>query len=190
MLLQAILRREGIGEARTRFLQQVQRDEGVELFRAGLGDYLLAAPPLSEVLVEEGVAHVAVTLAEAGGLIPWSVYYAAPEFVDRSDNVAGRFSRAIQRGLAWTLTHDPAEVAQVVRSHFAAVPHPVLARAIGSGLRTGVWTDTVRVSPEGLSQWQDMLVQAGLIDAPVPYAAIVDERAARWVSASSPGRAG
>jgi NitT/TauT family transport system substrate-binding protein len=186
IMLQGILRLVGVETVGTRFIQQLPGEEIIELFRAGLGDYLITAPPTSELLVEDGVARGAVSLAEAGGLIPWSVYYAAPAFLGRNDNVAGRFARAIQKGLMWTLTHDLGEAGHVLERHFPSISVDVVAKAVRSARQMGVWTNTARVSPDGLSRWQAMLVQAGLIDAPVPYDEIVDSRAADWAGKSPP----
>jgi NitT/TauT family transport system substrate-binding protein len=178
IMLQGVLRLAGVDQAEIRFIQQLGSEEMIELFGHGLGDYLVAAPPTSEVLVEAGVGQCAVMLSEAGGLIPWSVYYSAPAFLARGDEAAGRFARAIQRGLGWTLAHDPSEAEAVAKVHFPNIATELVLRAVRAARKTGVWTDTARVSREGLSRWQQMLVHAGLITAPVPYDDIVDSHAA------------
>lgn len=50
LLLQGILRRAGVDATRVKFLQDLTGPEMHALFRGGMGDYLLSAPPVSDVL--------------------------------------------------------------------------------------------------------------------------------------------
>jgi NitT/TauT family transport system substrate-binding protein len=177
MFLSSILRRSGVDPSSVRFIRDLQAEETTRLFRAGLGDFYLAMPPLSEDLADEGY-HVAATLAEAGGPVPWSVYYSTPEFLAHPARLADRFVIAIQRALRWLLAWDPDDMPGPLQRYFPSTDPRCLARSIALTRLRDVWVDDVRIPEDDLMRWQDAMVQDGLIDRPIPYLEIVDPRPA------------
>ena len=176
-----ILRRADVDPSKVHFVQDFLSEEARELYLAGLGDFYAAYPPLAEVLVDRGAGHVVADLAEAGGELPWSVYFSTDAFLDRDDNAAGRFARAIRRGLEWTLSHEPEERPAVLERHFPKIPADVVATAIRSCCARGVWANTVRVAEPHLAAWQEIIIESHLLTSPVAYDDIVDARTADWV---------
>jgi NitT/TauT family transport system substrate-binding protein len=173
MFLSGILQKSGADLSKVLFIRDLQEEETTRLFRAGLGDFYLTMPPLSEELVAEGY-HVAVTLAEAGGPVPWSVYYATPEFLAHQGRLAHRFAKAIKRAQCWLLAHEPGEMAEPLRGYFSTTDAKLLAGSIALARQRGVWTDSVRIPEGDLMRWQETMVQYGLIDRPFTYRDIVD----------------
>ena len=177
MFLSGILRRAGVDPAGVRFIRDLQEQETARLFRAGLGDFYLAMPPLSDELVAEGY-HAAVTLAEAGGAVPWSVYYSAPAFLTHPARPAERFARAIRRALRWLLAWDPGDMPGPLQGYFPDTDARLLARSIALARQRGVWVDDVRIPEGDLLRWQETMAQYGMIERPLPYLEIVDPRPA------------
>jgi ABC-type nitrate/sulfonate/bicarbonate transport system substrate-binding protein len=181
ILMLGILRREGVDPSRIRFIQSLTGAEQTRLFRAGLGDYFLVSRPAADVLISQGVAAMAASFSDVGK-IPWSVYYASREFLDRDANVAGRLAKGLQRGLEWTLAHDPMEAPGVFKRFFPKLDPGLVAQSVRDCRARGVWSPTAHVSRPGLEQWQEMIVEYGMLDAPIPYDEIVDSRAADWAA--------
>jgi NitT/TauT family transport system substrate-binding protein len=182
MLQDGVIRRAGVDPMKISFIRDFLSAEAMALFRGGLGDFILAGPPAAEQLVADGVGVRVACLSEAGRL-PWSVYYSTPEFLDRADNLAGRFTKAITRALRWILTHDPTEAPGVFAKHFPQYRPELVAAAVRACREEGAWTDTARLDPSALNYWQEMIVEAALIDAPYEYADIFDSRAVDWAEA-------
>jgi NitT/TauT family transport system substrate-binding protein len=179
MLLRGVLLRAGVDLSGIRFIQDFLASEATDLFRGGLADFYLTGPPTSDLLISQGIAAPAAYMSEAGEM-PWSVYYGTPEFVERPDNLAARFTRAIQRALQWTLTHDPSEAPGVFKKHFPTYDPELMAESVRSCRARGVWTSSARVRQSGYERWQEMIIEYGLTDQPIPYDDIVDSRAADW----------
>lgn len=177
VFLSGILRQSGVDLSRVLFIRDLQAEETTRLFRAGLGDFYLTMPPLSEELAQEGYP-VAMTLAEAGGPVPWSVYYGTAEFLARPGRLADRFARAIQRALRWLLAWHTDRMPGPLQRYFPATDPRLLARSISLARQRGVWTDNVRIPQSDLLRWQETLVHCGLIERPIPYLEIVDPRPA------------
>jgi NitT/TauT family transport system substrate-binding protein len=179
MVTASALRRAGVDPASVRFVGDFMAEEAINLFRGGFGDYFIGMPPVSDVFIRDRVGSAVADFADLGD-IPWSIFYARPEFLDRPDNVAGRFARAIQRALRWTLAHDPEEAPAVFR-HFPALSPELIAHAVRSCRGRGVWIGTARIPERSLMQWQTIIMEEGrLIEAPMEYDEIVDRRPAEW----------
>ena len=174
MILRAVLESENVDLKRFRILQDLLAPEATELFQSGLGDFYLAGPPTSTQLIAEGVAYSAASIAEYWGLVPWSVYYARPEFLSHPGNPAARFSRAILRALRWVLSNEPEAAPGVMEKHFPDLDPKLIAEAVRVCRDKGVWTEDVAVDPDGLSRWQDVITRSAMTDGPIAYDEIVD----------------
>jgi NitT/TauT family transport system substrate-binding protein len=180
MVVASTLRRAGVDPFRVRFVADFMAEEAINLFRGGFGDFFIGMPPVSDVFIRDGVARQVADLAELGE-IPWSIFYAKPEFLARPDNVAGRFTKAIQRALRWTLAHDPSEAPGVFPRQFPTLSADLIADAVRSCRRREIWSDTARIPEAPLMRWQTVIMEEGrLIEAPMRYGDIVDSGPAAW----------
>jgi NitT/TauT family transport system substrate-binding protein len=108
------------------------------------------------------------------------VYYALPAFLERPDNLAGRFTKALTRALRWISEHDPTEASGIFERHFAAYRPELIASTIRTSRAEGVWTETARLDATALDGWQDILMEAGLIDRKYAYEDVFDSRHVEW----------
>ncbi|MBI3969125.1 MAG: ABC transporter substrate-binding protein [Chloroflexi bacterium] len=185
MFMTALLGEAGVDNRRIKFIRDLQQQETTPLFRAGLGDYYLVMPPLSEELEAEGY-HIVADMAATGGDVPWSVYYATPEVLNRPDQPAVQFARAIQRALEFVLTQDPQSMIEALRRHYPTTDPALLTRAIAGERRRGVWPKSIRISEPALQRWQRMMVDYGMIERVFPYGDVVDTRVADAVESGRP----
>jgi NitT/TauT family transport system substrate-binding protein len=189
MVVASTLRQAGVDPYGVRFVSDFLAEEATALFRGGFGDFFIAMPPASDVLVRDGVGSVVADFAGLGE-IPWSIFYAKPEFLERDDKVAGRFTKAIQRALGWILSNDPMGAPGVLAKRYPSVSPQVIAESVRSCRARGIWVSSARIPEEPLLRWQKVIVDEGrLIDAPMPYSEIVDSRPADWAERELAGRA-
>lgn len=182
MIFRAVLEADDVDLRRIRLLQDLLAPEATELFQAGLGDFYLTGPPTSTQLIADGVAYSAVSIAEKWGPLPWSVYYARPEYLKDPRQPATRFTRAIQRALRWVLTNEPEAAPGVMKTHFPTSDPKVIAEAVRGCRDTGVWIEDVGVDSESLLRWQQVTTRSALIDGPIAYDEIVDSGPAQAAS--------
>jgi NitT/TauT family transport system substrate-binding protein len=180
MVVAAAMRAAGADPCSVRFIPDFVGDEVINLFRGGFGDFLISMPPVSDRLVAAGTGVVVYDFADLGDL-PWSIFYAKPEFLARPDRAARRFARAIRRGLNWVFDHDPAEAPLIFEACFPNDDPELIAAAVRACRARGVWSRDVRIPEPALMNWQSIILQEGrLIDAPMAYGDIVDARPAAW----------
>lgn len=189
MFLEGLLIEQGVDIGGIRFLRDLAIGTTTRLWRAGLGDFYLVSPPLSEVLLEEGYA-LATTLASSGGAVPWSVYYTTPEFAARSDRTVVRFLRALLHAQRWVVSHAAAEVAAIVRGSFMEYRLDPLTTAIARMQREGVWLPSVQLDRGAFVRYQRIIQRYGLIDRLMPFPELVAESLAADLELSMPQNVG
>jgi NitT/TauT family transport system substrate-binding protein len=172
MFLEGAMKEASVEIGRITFLRDLDIATTTNLWRAGLADFYLVDPPLIEELEDEGY-HVATTLAESCGPVPWTVYYTTPAFLARKDGAAARFGSAIGASLKWLHGHGDDEVAEAIGSFFPSVPPARLARGIGRLRANGVWAATPAVGEDSFMRYQRIIADYGLIDRPHPFGDVV-----------------
>lgn len=177
MFFWGVLREHGVDLDRIRFVRDLEVSTMARLWRSGFGDYLLAGPPLSQELVDEG-HPVAATLAELGGRVPWSVYYTTRRMTEQHEDRLAGFMRAILRAQRWMADHPAAESADLVAGDFPEIDREVLSRALARMLADGIWIPRAEVPEIPLTRYQGIIRDYGLIDQPFAYEQIVSARPA------------
>lgn len=166
--LEAGIRERGQDPAQIRFVRDLEETTMLRLWRAGLGDFFLVTPPLSEELEDEGYFPV-TSLAESFGAVPWSVYYTTAAQLGPGGERLRPFARALQHSLDWIHGHDSDDVASVLHPRFRQVPHERLRRAVAGLRRREVWPVSVSIAPEPYIRYEQMIMRYGLIDEMLPF---------------------
>jgi ABC-type nitrate/sulfonate/bicarbonate transport system substrate-binding protein len=175
MALGWALAASGVDVTRVRILRGLDGGEAWALYAAGLGDYLLVAHPVPDVVSLAGAAAVA-SLARATGPAPWGVYYGLTASPATDTRV--RFSRAVQRGLDWVRASAPEEIGRLCADRFPHASTRALVAGIEYCLEQELWPASTRIPEDALMRWQAVMQSYGLIDAPVPFDALVDTETA------------
>ena len=161
--LLTVLRRHAVDAARVRIERDRPMADAVAAFRAGEGDYLETTQPLVEALVREGAAHIAVSMGEATGPLPFTSYMAAPALLARESDVVARFTRAVYRTQRWLVGRGAGEVARVVAPEYPEVESSVLEAAIARYQRQDTWARDPLLRRPGYDTLQSILLSGGFI---------------------------
>lgn len=148
-----------------------------ELFAGGMGDFVVLKSELAVNLVNLGKGHIAAELALHGGDVPWSVYYGTPEFINHPDNLAGRFTLALQRATTWLLSHSGEDCREILLKNWPGVDLEKSIKIVDKYLKVGMWDKTVDIKEQELTRWQGFLVRGKVIDKIFGYDEIIDRRA-------------
>lgn len=176
LFFEGLLKRAGFDVTRVKFVHDLSSPMLSELFCGGMGDAIVADPVTAALLVRKGAGYHAASLVEVGGPIPWSVYYTLPEVLERSDNLVGRFTLAIQRATTWIRDHNAEEAREVVRKYWPNTDADVIIDIINFFRANGMWAKTVQIEENALSKWQEIIANAGLVDKPLRYDEVIDTR--------------
>jgi NitT/TauT family transport system substrate-binding protein len=178
MAFQQVLRSGGIDPLSITYLQNFDADEAGELFQLGIADFLLTSIAEAARIARSGAVLV-LDLAATLGPVPWSVYYATPRFLDDDRNLAGRFTRAIDRALAWIHGHEADEIVDLLAPRFAHEQRRHTIELVGHLSRHGLWPETSEIGSFALERWCEAMRAYGLLRGGASPT-VVDNRPGQW----------
>ncbi|MYT73565.1 MULTISPECIES: ABC transporter substrate-binding protein [unclassified Streptomyces] len=172
-----LMRQAGVDMARVRWVRDLSGSLLLDMFLHGAGDALVTDAVNGAFLQRAGQAHIAFRHDRAGGAMPNSVYYTSRAVLDRDDKVIGRFCRALRRAYDWLGQHEAAELSDLLKREWPGLDTEFLVTVVDDLRASGLWDD-IRIDEQGHDSWMRILADDGLIDAPIPYADLVDPRPA------------
>ena len=177
MFLEGCMRENGVDMSTVRWVHDFTAGMLFEGFQTDWGDIIVLPPHMAEQLIVSGKGYELCDLARYGGPVPWSVYYGLPELLERPDQLAGRFTAALQKGVDWIRTHDAADCVDLLKRNWPKVAPDVAVARVNKLKEVGMWAETVKVDEWELSHYEGYMVATGIIDRPLAYEEIFDTRA-------------
>jgi NitT/TauT family transport system substrate-binding protein len=180
-----VLRRHGVDPGRVRIERTRPVAEAVAAFRAGHGDYLETGQPFTEILLGEGAAHLAASMGEATGPLPFSSYMTTTAaLTDRQDMLA-RFTRALYQAQRWLARAPAADVAALIAPAFTDIAPAIREAAVARYLAQRTWAVDPILRAPGYEHLQQILLDGGFIARRHRYEDLIDTAIARAVVAGA-----
>lgn len=176
MFFTGCAREAGVDLAKVKLVHDFYAPMLFECFQGGWGDMVVLEHDLADTLVAAGKGYLAADLSVVGGAVPWLVYYATPEFLGRSGDLAGKFTLALQKATAWLLEHDGAACRKLLGDKCPGLAAEAAVKRIDQYRANGMWDATVDVKEAELRRWEGFMAESRLIDKPIPYGELVDSR--------------
>ncbi len=176
-----VLRRHGVDPARVRIERTRPVAEAVAAFRAGHGNYLETGQPFTEILLAEGAAHLAASMADAIGPLPFSSYMTTTEALVGRREMLTRFTRALYRAQQWLARASAAEVGALIAPAFPDVAPGVRRAAVARYLAQSTWAADPILRAPGYEYLQQILLDGGFITRRHRYEDLVDDGIAQDV---------
>jgi len=182
-----VLRRHGVDPARVRFERERPVAEAVAAFRAGHGDFLETGQPFTEMLLAEGAAHLAASMGEATGPLPFSSYMTTTAALAERRDLLERFTRALFRAQRWLAQAPATEVAALIAPAFPDVAPDVRRAAVARYQAQATWALDPILRAPGYEYLQQILLDGGFIKRRHRYDDLVDTSVARAVVSALSG---
>ena len=176
-----VLRRHGVDPATVRIERTLPAAEAVAAFKAGGADYLETGQPFAEIMLAEGSAHLAASMGEATGPLPFSSYMTTAEFLRTEREALTRFTRALYRAQQWMARASAAEVAALIAPAFGDVAAPVREKVVARYLAQNTWAADPILRAPGYEYLQQILLDGGFIQRRHRYEDLIDTSIAQAV---------
>ncbi len=176
MFLSGCAKEGGADLSKIHFVHDFSAPMLFECFKGGMGDMVFLKSNLAAQLIEQGYGYQIADLSVEGGAVPWSVYYSVPEFLEREDNLAGRFTLALQKGTDWLLSHSGYDCREILSRNWPELSEKTAVDMVDHFIRTGMWDKTVSVKEGELARWEQFMADSHVIDRPLSMDEIFDPR--------------
>jgi len=179
--LLTVLRKHGVDPSAVRIERTRPLPEAIAAFRGGHGEFLETGQPFTEELIADGTAHLAVSMGEATGPVPFSSYMTTGAFLRQGRDVLVRFTRALHSAQRWMARADAKEIAAVIAPAFADVAPDIRQRAVARYLAQATWAREPIIRRGGYDYLQRILLDGGFITRAHRYEDLIDTTIAETV---------
>ena len=171
--LQFALRRHGVEPDELDLVTGLSFDDGISAFREGHAEYIHVPQPAAELLLDDGIGHVAAALGPENGHLAYSSFAATNQFLDSQPETVQRFTIGFANALEWLAANNAQEVGQAIASFFPEVRLELVVKSVARLKAQDNWpTNPVLAQPE-YENLHDILVAAGLAKERQPYSKVV-----------------
>ena len=171
--LQFALRRHGVEPDELDLVTGLSFDDGISAFREGHAEYIHVPQPAAELLLDDGIGHVAAALGPENGHLAYSSFAATNQFLDSQPETVQRFTIGFANALEWLAANNAQEVGKAIASFFPEVRLELVVKSVARLKAQDNWpTDPVLAQPE-YENLHDILVAAGLAKERQPYSKVV-----------------
>jgi NitT/TauT family transport system substrate-binding protein len=175
MVFEYILKQQGIDPSKDLTIDQ-SIDFGLTAaaFIEGKGDYTVEFEPYATSLEQEGSGYVVASLGTDSGYVPYTAYSAKKSFLEKNPDTIQKFTNAMQKGMEYVNSHTAKEIAEVIAPQFSETDTDTIATIVDRYLQQNTWKTNLVFEKDGFELLEEILMEAGELDATVPYEDLVN----------------
>lgn len=173
LVLEYVLKQKGL-ENDVEIINNISFESTAGAFAADVGDFTVEFEPTATSLEQEGVGFVAASLGTECGFVPYTVYMASSEYMEKNPDIIQKFTNAVYRGQLWTENHTSGEIAEVIQSYFPENDVETLAGIIERYKSQDTWRATPVYSEEDFELFEDIMEEGGELTRRVAFDELID----------------
>lgn len=143
-------------------------------FIGGTGDYVALFEPTALQLEKQGFGYVVASLGELGGEVPYTTFMTRKSYLNDNKDVIEGFTKAIQKGLDYTFSHNDEEIADIILDYFPETSKQDLVETIKRYRENDSWYTTTFITEDGFKHVQEIMDNSGKLETEAPYDKLVD----------------
>lgn len=176
MTLEWILKENGVD------IKDVEIDTSIAFasmggaFIGGEGDYVSLFEPTALEVEKAGFGYVVSSLGELGGDVPYTVFNARKSYIENNPEIINKFVKAIQKGLDYTYSHTPKEIALSITNYFPDTSINDLEKIVKRYIDIDSWYKTTYIEEKDFNHVQEIMKNAKQLDKEAPYDKLVNNK--------------
>lgn len=175
MTLEYVIKQNGLDPANDMTLDDsIQFDLMAGAFTSGTADYVTLFEPTASMIIQEGKGYLATSIGAESGEIPYTGYFSNQDYINSNPDIIQKFTNAIAKGQKWVAEHSAAEIAESIVEQFPDSDMDTLTAAVQSYKDIDAWNATPVMTEEAFNRLQDVIIEAGELDAKVDFSAVID----------------
>lgn len=143
-------------------------------FSGGQGQFTVEFEPHATALEEKGDGYIVASLGEESGYVPYTAFSAKKSFIEENPEVIQAFTNALQKGMDYVNSHSPEEIATIIQPQFEETDRETLVTIITRYYDQDTWKENLIFEEDAFTLLQNILEEAGELDARVPYENLVN----------------
>ncbi len=141
--------------------------------------YTVEFEPSATILEKEGAGYVVASLGEASGYVPYTSYSAKTSYMKENPEIIQKFTNALQKGMDYVQSHTPEEIAEVIAPQFQETDLETITTIVKRYYDQDTWKENLIFEKESFELLQDILEDAGELNARAEYEELVQTEYAK-----------
>ncbi|MBO5782758.1 MAG: ABC transporter substrate-binding protein, partial [Clostridia bacterium] len=150
-------------------------------FEGGTADYCTMFEPVASEYQQAGKGYIVASVGEASGEVPYTCYMAKSSWLNKNQDTAKGFLRAITKAIKYVHEHTAQEVAPYLKAAFDSTSEASIATSIESYKAIDSWVSNMAMEEAALTRLQDIIDNAGELPKRVKFADLVNTSLAQAV---------
>ncbi len=147
---------------------------GAKEGEAGYADYTVEFEPHATSLESQGKGYIVASLGTDSGYVPYTAFCARKSYFEENQDTLLKFTKALQKGMDYVDTHTAEEIASAIQNQFPETDIATITTIVSRYKEQDTWKTDLIFTEESFKLLQNILMEAGELEAYVPYADLVD----------------
>jgi NitT/TauT family transport system substrate-binding protein len=175
MIFEYILRQNGIEPSSDLSIDQsIDFGSTAAAFSGGKGDFSVEFEPGATSLELEEDGYVVASLGVDSGYVPYTAFSAKAEYMEKNPEVIQQFTNALQKGMDYTRSHTPEEIATVIAPQFKETDAKTLTAIVKRYHEQDTWKENLVFEEDSYQLLLDILADAGELTGNPSYQELVN----------------
>lgn len=175
MIFEYILRQNGIDPSSDLSIDQsIDFGSTAAAFSGGKGDFSVEFEPGATSLELEGEGYVVASLGVDSGYVPYTAFSAKAEYIEKNPEIIQQFTNALQKGMDYTRSHTPEEIAAVIAPQFKETDAKTLTAIVTRYHEQDTWKENLVFEEDSYQLLLDILANAEELTGSPSYHELVN----------------
>lgn len=142
-------------------------------FIGGIGDYVNLFEPTATKLTKDNLGYVIASIGLMSGEVPYTAFNARKSFINNNEDVIKKFTKALNKGIKYTLENNEIEIAKVILKQFPDSSLNDLSVIIKRYKDYDCFLDSTYISEKSFENLEDIMIDNDLLKSYVPYSDLI-----------------
>lgn len=142
-------------------------------FIGGIGDYVNLFEPTATKLTKDNLGYVVASIGLMSGEVPYTAFNARKSFINNNEDVIRKFTKALNKGIKYTLENNETEIAKVILKQFPDSSLNDLSVIIKRYKDYDCFLDSTFISEKSFENLEDIMIDNDLLKSYVSYSDLI-----------------
>ena len=153
----------------------------VSAFEGGTADYCTMFDPVAYEYETAGKGYVVASVGEASGEVPYTCYIAKKSWLNKNEETAKGFLRAITKAVKYINETPSQTIAPYLTSYFEGISENAISASIDRYRKIDAWRSELTMTADSFTRLQDIIENAGELTRRANLNELVDNQYAKAV---------
>lgn len=176
MTFEYVLKENGFTTSDININYGVEFNMMTSAFAEGTADYCTMFEPTASEFQKSGKGYIVASVGEAGGVIPYTGFIAKRSWLNKNEEYARGFIRALLKAVDYAQNKPAEDIASHIMGHFPDASLESMTTSIANYQRIDSWFTDLKMPESSFTRLQDIIDSAGELATRMEFSKVVDNK--------------